>query len=582
MMGLSFRKKLFISYFCVFLLFTVFIVPFANLFVKSLVRQALHKRTQLFVDKLKSKKNLQKVLKHLKKREHTIFIRVSIIDAKGSIFYDSHVEKILGKKFTKGFQTDHEDVKRAFEEGYAYQESFSQLLGQKLAYTSVAFEVEGKRFVIRTAFPFQYIQQLTTDFEVGSLITGLVLLVLFFLVTWWMTKRLSAPIFKIIEAITPYQKGDVDHIPEIKLKDSHLEGDFGKLARTLNSLSLKVKQKVLSLRDERNEKAAILESLIEGVIAMDSQFTLTYINAAARRILNFNDKDNREVSFEEFHQPACFQLMQASMENEQVLCEELQLVGKPNEYYEAICVPLKEKKGVVFVLQDQTQHYKMLEMKKDFIANASHELKTPITIIQGFAETLYEHNHLPHSTVKEITSKIVRHSERMEGLIKNLLLLSSVDNIESYRMQNVEIKDLVESCKKDVLSIFSDAQIEISQLNENVCGQVDLELIKLAIFNLMKNAARYSDPPAKIKVELENKGPQVRIAISDQGQGIPEKDLEKIFDRFYTVNKAHSRKLGGSGLGLAITRTIIQKHRGRIEVSSKLGEGSTFTIFLLA
>ena len=219
-------------------------------------------------------------------------------------------------------------------------------------------------------------------------------------------------------------------------------------------------------------------------------------------------------------------------------------------------------------------------MRKEFIANASHELKTPITIIRGFAETLHDNPQLPVAMLADITEKIVRNCQRMTTLIKDLLTLSDIENLPSSRLVECNLIELMEHCREMALSVHPSAKIAISSNKPNLSLIVDPALMEHAFINLIDNAAKYSNQPAEINIILTDLEDAVRIQIADKGIGIPSQDLDHIFERFYTVNKAHSRKLGGSGLGLSIVQNIVQKHQGKVSVESELGKGTTFTILL--
>lgn len=245
-----------------------------------------------------------------------------------------------------------------------------------------------------------------------------------------------------------------------------------------------------------------------------------------------------------------------------------------------IAVPKEKGLGAILILQDKSSQYQVLEVGKDFIASASHELKTPITIIRGFAETLQDMKDLPREIVEDIIDKIVRNCQRMEVLIRNLLTLADVENLPWPNRQPCDLVGLIEECIRIVASVHPEAHIHLIKGQETVMAEVDPSLFEQAILNLLSNAAKYSKASAEVHVYLYQKQEEIEISISDKGIGIPAKDLEHIFERFYTVDKAHSRKLGGAGLGLALVKTIVEKHDGTIQVSSALGEGSTFTISL--
>lgn len=247
-------------------------------------------------------------------------------------------------------------------------------------------------------------------------------------------------------------------------------------------------------------------------------------------------------------------------------------------FLDVVAAPKKDNAGAILVLQDKTAHYKIFEMRRDFIANASHELKTPITIIRGFAEALHDNPDLPPETQREVTNKIVRNCNRMAALIKDLLTLADIENIPSSRLSTCNLADLSRRCLSMLLEIFPDAQATLKEKKKNIHFIADMDLLELAIMNLLENAAKYSNRPAQIQLILDETHDDVIIEVGDKGIGIPSVDQEHIFDRFYTVDKAHSQKMGGSGLGLSIVKTIVEKHFGTISLKSEIGKGSTFTI----
>lgn len=231
-------------------------------------------------------------------------------------------------------------------------------------------------------------------------------------------------------------------------------------------------------------------------------------------------------------------------------------------------------------LQDKSAHAQIVKLGKDFISNASHELRTPITIIKGFAETLQEMPDLPKEMVAEIMDTIVRSCERMSILVKNLLTLADLENLPALRFQECDLGALLENCKDQLLMAHPSATVDIDKKKNPLFVRADPGILELAVMNLLENAVKYSTEPACISMKMEKENGRVLLAISDKGIGIPAENLEKIFVRFYTVDKARSRRLGGAGLGLSIVKTIVEKHEGEIAVSSELGRGTTFTLRL--
>jgi two-component system, OmpR family, phosphate regulon sensor histidine kinase PhoR len=339
--------------------------------------------------------------------------------------------------------------------------------------------------------------------------------------------------------------------------------------------------------EERNEKEAILESLGEGVLAVDRDMRIRYVNYIGSRMMGFPRKQLTGKSFVELEGLTPLplleksrQLLETCQSKMTILTDSIFIAEGKKIYIDLIAAPQLQQNGAILVLQDKSSHYKVLEMGKDFVANASHELRTPITIIRGFAETLHDMPELPKEMVSDITEKIVRNCQRMDNLVKNLLTLADLENIPESRFQECDLGPLMENSKQVVLSIYEDAQIRIEKSKESITVDADPDILELAIINLMDNAAKYSTPPAQITIKIDQVGDEARIIIADKGIGIPAEDIEHIFERFYTVNKAHSRRLGGAGLGLSIVKTIIEKHHGGISASSVLRQGTSFTVTL--
>ncbi len=237
-------------------------------------------------------------------------------------------------------------------------------------------------------------------------------------------------------------------------------------------------------------------------------------------------------------------------------------------------------RGLLVILKDISNHSKMLNMGREFVGNASHELRTPITIIKGFTEMLLDGDGIDSTMQKAILEKISSSCFRMEHLVKHLLRLTDLENCEFEGIGKVDIHRLIEDISYQVISIYPEFSIEHLRTEEEAIGWVDGDLIELVFTNLFKNSVKYSRDEKVIIVKVDTSGDQIYIQIHDKGIGIPESDLEKIFDRFFTVDKAHCRKLGGAGLGLSIVKLIVEKHGGKIYATSKPGYSTTMHMFL--
>lgn len=577
----SFRQKIFVSYLTVFLVFIVLMFPFITRWVHQIVLQSMEARATEIIANIQDAPNHDALIRRLKDQKSLMFFRSSIITNEHKVLYDSHTKRLLGPKFSQDYVVDHPEVLQAFQEGTGYQEDYSQILNQKFAYFAKAFDFHGKTYVLRTAFPYQYVREVLHDFEIGFLGLSILILLLFSLMTWVVIHYLTKPIQRIINAVKPYQEGSQHTLPEISLGNGNANDDFNKLAYTLNSLSLKIQNHIDTITKERNEKETILESLVEGVIAIDDDMQVTYTNHMAMKLMNHADSIMIGKRFETLQQERCGNLLRQCQQEKKPLNDTLEIYREGKKLYlDIVAAPKKDNAGAILVLQDKTAHYKIFEMRRDFIANASHELKTPITVIRGFAEALHDNPNLPLEMQQEVTNKIVRNCNRMAALIKDLLTLADIENIPSSRLSLFDVAELTNHCCSMLAEVFPDAQVTIDKRKEEVLLFADRDLLELAIMNLIENAAKYSNRPAQIRVTIDTEGEEILIKVADKGIGIPFVDQEHIFDRFYTVDKAHSQKMGGSGLGLSIVKTIVEKHFGTITLESELGKGSTFTIRL--
>lgn len=303
----------------------------------------------------------------------------------------------------------------------------------------------------------------------------------------------------------------------------------------------------------------------EGVALLDRHLKVRYMNAKAGRQLGIDPKLSLGTSFLDY------QILKEAIKHCQK--EGVQLL-ESLEGMEVRLVPYR--KGVLLFL-DRSQ-----PMGKEFIANASHELRTPITIIKGFAEMLQDLPEISDAMLENITEKIVRNCHRMNHLVKGLLTLADLDNLTECKKKSCDLVSLIDRCGYNLLVVYPESHLETFLPKDEILIQADESLVELAMMNLLENGVKYSSGSAHLAITVEAKKENVKIMISDRGIGIPEEDLPHIFERFYTVNKSHSRKLGGAGLGLSIVKAIVQKNGGTISVASKVGEGTSFTLIFSA
>ncbi len=590
---LSFRQKIILSDLTLFIVFMALLFPFVERTVGNIMRSSMEEGADELIEQLKQASTASGMIGLLESDGRFFFQRITLLDADANLLYDSHVLQ-GGKPIVRAAMTDlSPEIEQALLYGRGHSESYSEVFHETLSYVSVSFKAHGEKYVLRIGFPFYEIRQLTVAFEKGFILLGFVALLLYSIMLWAVTYRLTRPIHQLIAQISPYQEGHEELFPKIVISSSFPNDEFGKLARTLNSLSSKIQRQIEELTQKSRETEGILESLAEGVIALDISGKITFANDAACRILTAShgailgralcELDMRTDDLCRKSHELVVQVLQTSEP-----AAKLQFGSylessdghRTKVYLDLIAAPLSLHNGAILVLQDKTSNYKMLEMGKDFIANASHELRTPITIIRGFSETLQDVQHLSKEQIEIITHKISHTCIRLDALIKSLLTLSDVENLSEDKFRATDLVAIADNCTHLLISAHKDVQIQFSSDIEKGMILADSDLIDLAIMNILENAVKYSSSPARIQMHLQKDGYKLRLDIRDVGIGIPELDLPHIFNRFYTVDKARSRKSGGAGLGLSIVKTIIDKHRGSITAASEPSKGSVFTLTL--
>jgi len=576
---LSFRQKIFFSHLLIFICFLGLMILFVQRTVQNIVIGTLEEQANELVTQMQSSVDEFELISKLREYQGQIGFRFSIIDSKMRVLYNSHEKRFMTSYLEEGQVAHYPEVKQAMQSEVGYHETYSEALDQDIAYLAKTFEFQNEVYVLRMAFPLQFVNEIKNSFEIGFLLMGAAILLLFSLVTWFILHTLSRPILQILRAITPYQEGKIDVIPTIDVKQNKKLDEFGHLAKTLNSLSLRVQRQILKLSQAQQEKEILLQSLSEGVIGIDDKQMIDYVNEEALIFLERKETDVLTHPIRDFL-PIATQI-DTCLTSQKPTLDTLTIQTKKGEIVLDIGItPKQSKTGAVIVLQDRSEHHKLMQIQRDFVANASHELKTPITIIHGFAETLHDNLNLPKEKLQEITEKIVKNCKRMTTLIQDLLALTDLEYLPQDRLISCHVEDILHHCASIIQDAYPKAKITIQVTPLVPKIYADPDLLDLAFINLIGNAAKYAKDTPIISIDVHADETNLCIHIHDQGIGIPKEDLDHIFQRFYTVDKARSRKLGGSGLGLAIVKTIIEKHGGQISLSSQVGHGSTFSIHL--
>jgi two-component system phosphate regulon sensor histidine kinase PhoR len=334
---------------------------------------------------------------------------------------------------------------------------------------------------------------------------------------------------------------------------------------------------------------AVFGAMLDGLVVVDDLRRVRLMNDEFRRIFGVDQGVSGGTLLEMIRHASLDRLVMEAIRSRTAQRESIQLsrgAGEGREM-EVSAVPLAENsaqmEGAVILFRDVTQLRRVEEMRREFVANVSHELRTPLSIFRGYLETLLDEPHQPPGELLRILEIMERHSDRLNALVEDVLSLARLETPEAeLSLSEVDLPELLHSIMRDWEKRFEARQLK-SHLNfpGNLPLLVaDESRLQEIIYNLLDNAVKYSQPGGTVFLRAEIDGGRVRISVADQGVGIPEADLPRIFERFYRADKARSRELGGTGLGLSIVKHIVQLHGGSVEASSELGKGTTISVLL--
>lgn len=390
---------------------------------------------------------------------------------------------------------------------------------------------------------------------------------------YFIANSITDPIRALTKKTRAMAKGNFNQSVEIKSDD-----EIGELGKTFNFLTKELRETIEKMDLEKSKLDTIFNYMAEGVIAIDRKNRLIHANSIAKKILNISEKDfNREINLKSIN------LYNVDYKNEESLKgEELTKIG--DNFYKIKYAPYKSdafvNSGLIIVLQDINKEHLLDIMRKEFVANVSHELKTPITTIKSYTETLLE-SELDDESEKKFLRVIDRENSRMSRIVTDLLSLSNIDynrnNLSFSKFDTYEfIDEAIES--QSILISSKNHKIEFNiamDINDIYADRNGADQI---LTNIISNACKYTPENGKISILAKNVDDFVEIKISDNGIGIPEEDLPRITERFYRVEKGRSRAMGGTGLGLSIANEMIKLLGGNLKLDSKFGEGTTVTL----
>ena len=505
--------------------------------------------------------------------------RITIVDASGKVLGDSDED------FSKmENHSNRAEIVTALNGKTGKSIRYSPTLGKMMMYVAVPVNMSGRPVAVaRLSVSISSIDDRLNYIYLKIIIFGIIVLIVATAISLLVSKKISSPIESIKAVALKYAKGDFS----AKLPISEIE-EVNDLSLSLGAMSDELNRRLAEITCERNRQEAILTSMHEGVIAVDSSDTIILMNRAAINLLGVTSAPEGRLFQEIIRNTDIQNFIEQLIATGQTIEKDLGILGNENKSITLRGTVLTDSDGTtigaLLVLNDITRLKKLEKIRSEFVANVSHELKTPLTAIRASVETILDGDIRKGKDLEKLLKIIRKHTDRLSALVQDTLSLSELESKSSnsdYKFEDAELRDVIDSAlnfcseKADLKKIAVEVKCD-----KSFHLKINKALIEQALVNLIDNAIKYSEENGRILVEASRVDQYVIMSVRDWGCGIPGEDLPRLYERFFTVDKARSRKFGGTGLGLSIVKHIAHVHKGKVEVESELGKGSVFSLQL--
>jgi two-component system, OmpR family, phosphate regulon sensor histidine kinase PhoR len=500
-------------------------------------------------------------------------VRVTVIAADGQVLADSQSDPS-----TMENHAGRPEIRDAFAKGDGQSIRQSVTINSNLLYYAVRLSSAGAPpVVLRFALPLQTVDQVIWEFRRRLWLASLVMLLVTGIASLLISRSFSDRVDRLTRFSLRVAEGDFRPLEADRSGDA-LEA----LAISLNETAARLDRTIRTLTEERNLSSAILGSMVEGVAVVNASERLLFSNHGFAEILGLDvPPQSGSALVEVVRQTELLEAVRDVLKGERRVETEI-VTGTLRQHFFAVTVAsvrAAETSGAVIVLHDITELRKLERVRRDFVANVSHEFKTPLTAIQGFAETLLAGAIDDPQNRLRFLEIILEHSRRLARLTDDLLKLSKMDADRlDLEVRRLSVSQFVESCVESAQRPAAEKDLRISVNLQARLPDIAADRRRLAevLQNLLDNAIQYTPSGGQIMVSASAEDGEVTISVSDTGIGIPQVDQPRIFERFYRVDVARSREVGGTGLGLSIAKHLVEAHGGRIWVESEIGQGSQF------
>ena len=477
------------------------------------------------------------------------------------------------------------EITSALSTGYGQAVRYSNTLQRNMMYVAVLSERDGNVLgVVRTAIPLTFVDEELSVTKIRIALSGVVIALLAAVVILFVSRRISRPLEELRAGAERFASGDL----RTRLTVDGSE-EISTLAEAMNHMAAQLDHRINLISQQSKEQEAILSSMTEGVLAVDTDERVINFNRAAADMLDLHPQHARGMTVQEVVRNTHLQeIIAHTLRSRESHQGEVIFPGLSERVMEVSATILRDTEGndigALMVLDDITRIRRLENLKKEFVANVSHELKTPITSIIGSVETLLDGAIDNKSDAERFLTIVSRQADRLYRIVEDLLSLSRLERDTDESVVPREMKSIqpvldaaIQVCERKATDKSIDVTLEC---DPNLRAEVNAPLLEQAVVNLLDNAITYSESGESVEISAAAQNDKLVIAVTDHGCGIEQKYLPRIFERFYRVDKARSRESGGTGLGLSIVKHIALVHGGEVRVESRVDVGSTFTIIL--
>lgn len=509
--------------------------------------------------------------------------RITVINTSGKVLADSHEDPTQMDN-----HSNRPEIITAMNKQVGSKVRFSNTLEQNMMYVAIPLTEQTEVVaVLRVAKSVSAINMQLDKIGNKLFIGGIIVAVVAALLSLIVSSKITKPLKELRNGAILFANGDLTH----KLPLGNCQ-EIDSVSQAMNQMAGDIDERIRTISRQRKEHKAVLSSMSEAVLAVDSEQKLITLNSSAAEMIGVEIPQAKGRALQEVvRNPALQNFVINSLASNEPVEENITFHEDDNEHFlqarsNALQDEDGQKIGILVVLNDITRIRRLEKVRSDFVANVSHELKTPITSIKGFVETLLEGAVKNPDEAQRFLDIIAKQTDRLDAIIDDLLALSRIEQHTEKTQIELEdsnikemLNDAIELCKNKAQAKHIEVKLTCAQ---EIKAQINTPLLEQAVVNLLDNAIKYSSNNSKIEIEALKNENNISITVTDFGCGIDKNSLPRLFERFFRVDKARSRKLGGTGLGLAIVKHIVQAHNGSVDVNSSPGKGSKFTINLPA